>query len=218
MIRLSFLILLSAGPSALTPGTCETVDRVVASIGNAAITQSEVEAEYRLELFLNGKSPGTPSDVATFVLVRDRLIEQKLLREDAAEEETVINGSPDASTAGFEEVRKKFGSEEAFQFARRVLGMDEGQIRARMAAQEETLRMIEQRFRPAASPDQSEIETYYRDTFAREYTRRNEGPVPSLGEVESRIREILIEKNTNHLLDAWLEEMKSRRRVRIHAD
>ena len=38
----------------------EVLDRVVASIGEVAITRSDVEREYRLERFLDGQWPPPP--------------------------------------------------------------------------------------------------------------------------------------------------------------
>ncbi|HVB28714.1 MAG TPA: hypothetical protein VNG91_02770, partial [Terriglobia bacterium] len=61
------------------PAEAETLDRVVASIGNNAITRSDVVEEYRFERFLDGKPPvGTPGqDERQAVL--GRLISQNLL-------------------------------------------------------------------------------------------------------------------------------------------
>lgn len=201
----------------MATGWSETVDRVVASIGNVAITQSDVEAEYRFELFLESKFPAPPPDAQTLARVRDRLIEQKLLAQEAATEGTETTDPPSAVAERLDDVRKKFGSEEAFQSALRAGGLDQGQIVARLGEQERMLRLIDQRFRPAAWPEQAEIEPFYRNTFLPEQARRTPASPPPLAEVEEKIREILLERNINHLLEAWLTEMKSSYRVKVHA-
>ncbi len=211
---MGFALFTSLGGGAA--GVSETADRVVASLGNEAITQSEVEAEYRFELFLDGKVPGSVPDTATLMHVCDRLIEQKLLAEEATAEKTESEDPPGNTTGMLEEVRKKFGSQEAFESAVHSLGLDEREMLARFAIQEKTLRMIEQRFRPAAWPERAGIETYYRETFLPEYALHHSGPAPPLADVEDKIREILVERNINRLLEAWLTEMKSSRRVRVH--
>jgi len=94
--------------------------------------------------------------------------------------------------------------------------MDETQLEAHITAQEELLGRIEQRFRPLAWPERPEIEAYYRDTFVPELARENQAPAPSLNEVEGKIREILVERKINELLEKWLEEMKSSHRVKVH--
>ena len=54
----------------------EILDRVVASIGDVVITQSDVEREYRLERFLDGQWPAPPPDRKTLEQVRERLTNQ----------------------------------------------------------------------------------------------------------------------------------------------
>ncbi len=201
----------------MLPRDSETIDRVMASIGNLAITQSEVEAEYRFELFLDGKSPAPAPDSATLARVCDRLLAQQLLAEEAAAEGTEQADPPEKTAEILDEVRKKFGSAEAFQSALRSVAMNEQEVLARIAAQERTLRMIDQRFRPAAWPERSEIEAYYRETFSPAYAQRNAGPVPPLADLENQIREILTQKSINRLLEAWIGEMKSSRRVKVYA-
>lgn len=181
-----------------------------------AITQAEVEAEYRFEMFLEGKLPKAPADLETLARVRDRLIEQKLLAEEAATQGSEPQDPPPNATELLAEVRRRFASEEAFGTALRSLGMDAEHIAARIANQEKVLLMIEQRFRPSAWPERAEIEAYYRETFIREFKQRSTGPPPPLNAVENKIREILVEEKINHLLEAWLEEMKSTHRVKVH--
>jgi len=208
--------LFTPGPAAATAAAPETVDQVVASIGNAAITQADVEAEYRFELILDGKTPASLPDHATLVAVRDRLIEQRLLGEESAAEGAAQEDFQAKAAETLNEIRKRYGSEEAFNFALHSFGMDRPHLLARIAQQEKVLRMVEERFRPAAWPEPAEIEAYYHDTFVPEYARHGTGPPPALLEVENKIKELLIEKKIDRLLEAWLEEMKSSRRVRIH--
>jgi hypothetical protein len=195
----------------------ETVDRVVASIGNAALTASDVEQEYRFELFLNGQSLSVPPDPATLERVRDRLIDQRLLAEEAEAERVERTDLPPQAAATLAEVRRKYPSEEAFQAALRTLEMDEREVLQRLEDQALVLRIIDQRLRPAAWVERAEIEAYYRKTFGREHVEQAAGPAPSLEDVENQIREILAQEKINQLLSTWLEELKTSRRVRLHS-
>ncbi len=197
-------------------GAPETVDRVVASIGNVAITQSEVEAEYRLEMFLEGKPALTAPDAETLARVCDRLIEQRLLAEETAAGGSSLADPPSSARQTLDEVRQRFRGQQEFESALRTLGMSEEEVVGRIAGRENMLRAIEQHFRPAAWPERVEIETYYQQIFVPELARRN-APVPPLDDVEDKIREILVEKKINELLESWLEEMKSTHRVKVHA-
>lgn len=195
----------------------ETLDRVVASIGNDAITASEVEEEYRFELFLEGNLPTAIPDDATFTRVRDRLVSQKLLRQEA---ETESSEQPDLikqAAESLDEARRRYAREADFQAALQKLGMTEQQVLKRLEDQALTMWLIDQRLRPAAWVERSEIETYYAHTFVPEFSRRGSGPAPPLDEVESQIREILVQQKIDQLLAPWLEELKTGRRVRFHS-
>lgn len=189
---------------------------MVASIGNLAITLGDVQAEYRLEVFLQGKIPAATPDADTLARVRDRLIAQTLLAEEEPGQAPKSPEPAGATPQIMDEVRKRFSSPDAYQAALNSLGMDEPQIVARVAGQENLLRAIEQRFRPSAWPERTEVETYYRETFVPEFFSRSSTPPPALNEIEGKITEILVEKKINLLLESWVEEMKSNRRVRVH--
>ena len=195
----------------------ETLDRVVASIGNVALTASDVEQEYRFELFRNGQTPATPPDLATLERVRDRLIDERLLAEEAEAENIERADLPRQAAETLIEVRKKYPSVEAFQSALQVLGTSEGEVLSRLEDQASVLRLIDQRLRPAAWVERTEIEAYYHETFVPEYARHAVGPAPALEEVESQIREILVQQKIDQLLATWLQELKASRRVGLHS-
>ena len=193
------------------------LDRVVASIGEVAITQSDVEREYRLERFLDGQWPPPPPDSKTLGEVRERLVYQKLLLEE--ETQDLSRGST-LEKAGAEELdglRKRFPSPQDYQSALQSLHMDEKQILTTLIDQQRVLKIIEQRLRPAAAPGTTDVESYYRDVFTPEYARTHGPAVPPLTEVEAQIREILVQKRIDELLASWLEELRPSRGVRFHS-
>ena len=200
-----------------TPATAaEVVDRVVASVDNTAITQTDVEEQYRLEQFLNGQPLETASESA-LERVRDRLINQALMEQEVEAEAGNLPDFSAQAEKAWEEVRGKYASEEAFQAALEKLGMSRQEILARLQVQERMLYLIDERLRPAAWVDLSEIESYYRETFVSEYKRRGDSKPPPLEEVESQIREILIQKKINELLPDWMDELRTGRRVKVYS-
>jgi DNA repair exonuclease SbcCD ATPase subunit len=195
----------------------EILDRVVASIGEVAITQSDVEREYRLERFLDGQWLAPPPDSKTLEQVRERLTEQKLLLEE--ETQDLSRDAALEKTAGEEldAVRKRFSSEPDYQSALHALQMDEKQILTALVERQRILRIVEQRLRPAAAPATTDVESYYRGVFTPEYTQTHGSAVPPLTEVEGQIQEILVQKRIDQLLASWLEELKPSRAVRFHS-
>ncbi len=194
----------------------ETLDRVVASVDNRAITETEVQTEYRLEQFADGRMPDNPPDQDAWNQARDRLIDQELLAEEMAK--SITPAEPlDQPEEEFAEIRKNFQNPAAFDAALKLVGLDRVQIVKRFERRDRILHMIEQRLHPDAWINQADIETYYQKTFVPEFTQRHPGPAPPLDNVEDPIREILIQHRINQLLVAWLEELRSSHRVEIHS-
>ena len=195
----------------------EILDRVVASIGDVAITQSDVEREYRLERFLDGQWPAPPPDSKTLEQVCERLTDQKLLLEEETPDPARDAALEKTAAEELDAVRKRFSSEADYQSALHALDMDEKQILTTLVEQQRILRIVDERLRPAANPSPAEIESYYHDVFAPQYRQAHGAAVPPLTEVQGQIQEILVQKKINELLASWLEELTPSRRRRFHS-
>ena len=193
----------------------QTLDRVVAAVDDRAITQSDVETEYRLEVFLSGKHPDALPDHARSAQVRDRLIDRMLLSQEAEEQQVNPAEVSRNVEKAWTELRKSYPDQESFESALRVLGLDQEQVLRRLEQQERMLLLIDQRLRPAAWVERSQVETYYRDVFLPEYTKQQKPEPPPLAAVESQIRELLVQKEIDKLMESWLKEVRSLHRVRV---
>jgi hypothetical protein len=190
----------------------------VASVGGQAITGQDVTNEYHFERFLEGEAPtGTP-DQQERRAVLNRLISQVLLTDQMQRPTgNSENGTKDASET-LKSVREKFPSQQAYDKALQSLGMTEQQVQKRLELYGRTLQMINNRLRPAALPDPNEVEDYYHKTFVPEFKKEHSGSPPPLDNVRDQIREILVQKKMNELLDNWLARLKSAHRVTIYSD
>ncbi len=196
----------------------QTLDRVVASIGNLAITASEVEQEYRFERFLDAQWPAPPPNAAMLADAREHLTYQILLTQEENPGPSDRAESEKSATERLAALRKEFSHPEDFQRAIKDLRMTETQVLARIAQEELMLRLIDQRLRPAASPSDNEVADYYRSTFVPEFQKKNaDAAPPPISEVEGQIREVLTQKRINELLDQWIEELKPTANVRFHS-
>jgi hypothetical protein len=196
----------------------ETLDRVVASIGNFAITASDVEQEYRFERFLDAQWPPPPSTADTLAHAREHLTYQVLLTREENPGLADKAESEKSAAVRLAALHQAYAHPKDFQKALKDLGMTETEALARIAQQELMLRLIDERLRPAASPSDDAVMEYYRSTFVPEFQKKNSGAAaPPLSGVEDRIREILIQKRINELLDQWIEELRPTTNVRFHS-
>jgi hypothetical protein len=193
-----------------------TIDRVVASVDGSAITQSDVEQEFRLELFLEeGRIPvGAPSGGALNAAL-NRLIDQRLLAGEVEAQGFSNRNVQGAVDRSFSDIRKRFRSDGAFRAALGSLGMNENQLRLKLEQQIRIVQLTDQRMRPDAKPSSTEVEAYYRGTFLPEFARRGQGLAPPLSEVEDQIVEILVQKKIGVLVEDWIKELRSAHQVRI---
>jgi hypothetical protein len=195
----------------------ETLDSVVASVGSLAITSSDVAQEYRLERFLDGQWPPPPPSAATLASAREHLTYQILLTREENPGPDDKAQSEKSAAKEFVSLRQGYSRPGDFEGALGGLGMTETELLARMAQQDLMLRLIDERLRPAASPSDDTVAEYYQSTFAPEFQKKNGGATPPpLSEVEAGIREVLLQKRINELLDQWIEELKPTTNVRFH--
>lgn len=202
----------------LVPARAETLNSVVASVGDDAITQRDVIEEYRFERFLDGKTPAGRPTPAEGKDALSRLISQRLLAEQIQRSVGPSKDGTKNAEDTLKSVREKFHDPSAYSESLQSLGMTEPQVLKRLELYQRTLQMINNRLRPAATPDPSEVEDYYKNTFVPEYAKAHGGPPPALDDVREQISEILVQKKMNGLLDNWLDRLKSTHRVTIHAE
>ena len=209
--------MLGSAPQGAVRAQSHTLDRVVASVDYQAITDSDVDSEYRLEQFFDGKPPTAPPDAETREAVRDRLIDQVLLTQEA--EKPDVKYSPEETPAqSLEDVQKLFGSETAFKAAMNAVGMTREQILQKLDTRQKILSLINHRLGPEAVVERAEIEKYYNEKFLPEFKKQNDGTPPALREVARSIREILVQQKVNDLLEDWLRDLRSGHRVQTYGN
>jgi parvulin-like peptidyl-prolyl isomerase len=206
-----------AGAGGTACAQTQTLDSVVASIGNTAITASDVEREYRFERFLAGQWPPAPANADALHAARQRLAYQMLLttEENAGPGERLASQNAAAQTLAA--LRKEYAHADDFQQALHDLGMTEAEVRARIAQEDLMLRLIDERLRPAALPTDDEVAAYYRSAFVPEFQKKNgSAAAPPLAAVASQIREVLVQQHINELLDQWINELQPTAHLRFH--
>jgi hypothetical protein len=209
-----FSLVLLLAPAAL--GGAATVDRIVVSVGNAGITESDVEQEVRFAHFLDGQPQSDSASEPERLEARHRLIEQTLLAEEAESDPVDPAALAKEAARLVEEVRRLYPTEAAYRAALASTGYTEEQAFQRLTRNVRIVRLINRRLRPNAVADRREVETYYHETFLPEFAAHEKAEPPRLEEVETVIRELLTQQKVDQLLDQWLKEIQNTRRVKIH--
>jgi peptidyl-prolyl cis-trans isomerase SurA len=185
------------------PAHAQVIDRVMAVVNGAVITQSDVEAVRRF-----GLMPAAP--VANLV---ERLIDRRLT---VVEVNRYAPPEPAAALvdARLSDVRRRFPSDEAFARALAEVGLSEDQMRAYVRDDLRIEAYVRQRFGAAYQPPDADILQYYR-TRPEAFTRN--GVLLSYGEAYDDARAALIAERRAQQIQDWLTGLRRRADIVVTA-
>lgn len=184
----------------------ELVDRIVAVVDRHAITLSEAEQARRLQQ-LKG------SEEAQMTEIVDQLIESYLIEREVKRYPGPPVTTEELSRA-VDALREGMGSEEALLKALSAQEMDMDALENVLSRQLVISHYLDNRFRSLIYVNDEEIREYYDGEVVPALTSAE--PQPELEMIEDVIRQVLVEKKFNQRVDAWIESLKSRARIRKH--
>jgi SurA-like N-terminal domain len=192
----------------------DVLDRIVATVNNHIILQSEWQDAVRYEAFVSGRA----LDQVNFAdrkAALDHLIDQELLREQMRS-----SGFPHASSEEvqntIQEIRKRYAtaeSEAQWQAALQRYGLTESELKKRVTLQVDLMGLVDARLRPNVIIDSKSIESYYNQELLPQLRQSGAEQVP-LAEVTPKIKELLTQQKMNQMLVAWLQDLRSGSRIR----
>jgi len=187
----------------------DVLDRVVATVNNQIILQSEWQDEIRYEAFVGGRALDQVR-AKDHKAALDHLIDQELLREQMRS-----SGFPHASAEEVEksiqEIRKQYPGAEGetvWQSALGRYGLTESDLKKRIALQVDLMGLVDARLRPNVVIDSKSIESYYNQELLPQLSQAGSAKVP-LTEVTPKIKELLTQQKMNQMLVAWLQDLRS---------
>jgi hypothetical protein len=206
LFRRGFLTLVVALGAPWSSGA-EVVDRIVAVVDRYAITLSEAEQARRMQQIKGGED--VPLTEVVDQLIESYLIEREVKRypgEPVTKEEV---------SRAVSALRDAVGSEDALLEALSEEDMDMVELEHRLRRQLTISHYLDNRFRLLIYVNDDEVQEYFDNEVLSAATAAGE-PQPTLEMVEDVIRQILVEKKFNERVDAWIEGLKSRARIRKH--
>jgi SurA N-terminal domain len=213
--KISILICISVLLSVALPAAAgDILDRIVATVDNHIILESDWADALRYEAFVSGRTLDQLRAEDRKAAL-DHLIDQELLREQMR-----ASGFPHASSEEVDksilEVRKQHPgaeSEAGWQAALQRYGLTEKEVKKRMALQVDLMGLVDARLRPNIVIDSKSIESYYNQELLPQLRQAGAKQVP-LAEVSPKIKELLTQQKMNQMLVAWLEDLRSGSRIR----
>jgi SurA N-terminal domain len=192
----------------------ELIDRIVATVNGHIILLSDWEDSLRYEAF----SSGRPLDRMTAVdrkSALDHLIDQELLREQLKDSD-VLHPSSEEVAQRVAEIRKQFPEAETELGWRKLLDsyrLSEENLKRRVAAELDLMRLVDARLRPSVTVDFKSIESYYSEELLPQLRQSGGQNVP-LADVTAKIKELLTQKKISQLLTAWLQDLRAGSEIR----
>jgi hypothetical protein len=180
----------------------DIVDRVLASVGGRIVTLSDVRAAREL-----GLVPDEGSEDSRAVL--ERLIDRILILDEV---ERYAPPEPDANDVrgGVGRIRSRFGDDEAFAAALKVLGTDEAALAQWVRNDLRIDAYLDQRFASVVEPTGEDLERVVREVDAA--AERSGRTLPD-DDVKRLARERAVAERRRALIREWIEGL--RRRVSI---
>jgi hypothetical protein len=194
----------------------DVLDRIVATVNNHIILQSEWQDAVRYEAFVAGRALDEVN-AADRKAALDHLIDQELLREQMRS-----SGFPHASAdeveKSMQEIRKRYAADNdaAWQAALARYGLTEKELKKRVALHVDLMGLVDSRLRPNVVIDSKSIESYYNQELLPQLRQSGAEQVP-LAEVTPKIRELLTQQKMNQMLVAWLQDLRSGSQIRTEA-
>jgi hypothetical protein len=206
-------LLALAAPAWLAAG--EVLDRVVATVNEDAVLQSEWDDALHYESFLNQR-PVEQVTAAERRATLERLVDQLLLAQQM-KTAGVAPATPDEVAERIREIRRGTPGasvEAGWKAALARYGLAASVLAERVARQIDIERYVDQRFSPSVFVDAESIENYYRTRLVPEL-QRSRSAVPPLAEVRGRIERVLAEERVNDLLSGWLKTLRAQGRIEV---
>lgn len=186
----------------------EVIDRLVASVENVPILQSDWEKAVAFEALQQGRS------VASFKpderrAALDRLVDQQLLRLQMGDENiaTAEEREVDNEVGRIRATYPQANTDESWRQLLADYGLDEEYVRQKVAKQLQVMRFVDLRLRPETRVPREDIEDYYKETMVPAVRSRG-AKEESLTEAYPQIEEILRQQRLDELLSGWLHDLR----------
>jgi hypothetical protein len=177
--------------------------------------QSDWEEAICFEAFMQQK-PIAQVTQADRMQALQRLIDRQLLQAQMGDE-TFLQPPEDDIDKYVAKLRAQVpngGDDRIWQKALASHGLTPDMLRDHLRTEVRVMNFVEVRLRPHVRVQPEEVEAYYKNQLLPDLQKAG-GAMVALDEAEPRIRELLVQRHMDELLDAWLHNL--RQQAEIHS-
>ena len=207
-ITICFVLL---APMAALAG--EVIDGVIATVNRKPVLQSDWDDAVRFEAFMQQK-PLSRVTEAERVSALQRLIDRQLLVMQM-NETNYLAPSREEVRDNLAKLRAQLpaaSSDQGWEKLIAAYGFSQREIEANIRLEMQMMNFIEVRLRPNVHVQPEEVEAYYRSQVLPDLEKAG-GKVVTLQEVEPKVRELLVQRHMDEMLDAWLHNLRQQAKI-----
>ncbi len=190
----------------------EIIDRVVAVVGEQAITSSEVDMQLRLEALFNREPLEVTPEKRRAAL--QRLIAVRVIQSEAVMAGFLRTSEESVQLRLRQSQRERYINDLSFEQALALYDLKEQDVANFWRQVIGYERFKDFRFKTGLEVSAETVEAYYREHIVPEFSGEANG-APPLEEIYDRVEEAAIEQRANELLDEWLKETRPQLRIVI---
>lgn len=185
------------------------IDRTAVVVGKHVVKDSDIDKDIRITSFLNGQ----PADVSpsSRKQAASRLIDQELIREQIRSGRYAVAPQTEVDALLAQTRKERFPTDAQYRRALAHLGINEDQVKERLAWQLTVLQFIDARFRPQVFVSDQDMKQYY-DAHRAELSRTHP-EAKGIDDLKTAIRQTIEGERINQLLDDWLAQSRKETRI-----
>jgi hypothetical protein len=192
----------------------EVIDGIVATVNRQPVFQSDWEEAIAFEALMQQKSVAQMTQ-ADRLQALQRIIDRQLLEAQMGNE-TFLQPSDDDLEKDIAKLRAQLPEAADNQSWQKVLagyGLTQDSLKAHLRAEVRVMNFVEVRLRPHVHVQREEVESYYQNQLLPDL-QNNSRTAVTLNEVEPRIRELLVQRRMDELLDQWLHNLRQQAEIK----
>ncbi len=187
----------------------EVTDRLLVLVNREVITESDV----LWALALDPELPGLALSGENRRAMLERLVDQKLLLQEAEKLPRNEPTEEEISDHINKELIAKFGSNEKFVERVKKVGLEQSMLREVVRQRLEILKYVDFRFRSFIFVKPEDIDNYYRTSVLPEAARKGLGAPELNEELRVKIEAQLVNDRVNTELDRFFDEARAQAQI-----